>query len=185
MKVWRTRGKPKSAKCLLFRRHLLATTYSPCLHNYVSFDDIHIFKYPFLKTFQIWKYISNKYTFSFLITKRHFVMRKENIYIYIYIYIEYLIFYFQIATFFKMVCIFIVFFLDGKIADRQINNSSNSLIQSRSDFFFNQESIQQISCCQTSMQEFGRGVKGRFLVKGNKDKKISRKRCDGEENVNR
>ena len=82
--------------------------------------------------------------------------------------------------------IFIVFFLDGKIADRQTNNSSNSLIQSRSDFFFfNQESIQQISCCQTLMQEFGRGVKGRFLVKGNKDKKISRKRCDGEENVNR
>ena len=84
-----------------------------------------------------------------------------------------------------MGCIFIVFFLDGKIADRQTNNSSNSLIQSRSDFFFNQESIQQISCCQTSMQEFGRGVKGRFLVKGNKDKKISCKRCDGEENVNR
>ena len=44
----------------------------------------------FLKTFQIWKFISNKYVFSFLIKKRHYVMRKEYIYIYIYIYTDYL-----------------------------------------------------------------------------------------------
>ena len=27
------------------------------------------------------------------------------------------------------------------------------------------------------------GVKGMLLVKGNKDKRIAKKRCDGEENV--
>ena len=162
MKVWRTRGKPKSAKCLLFRRHLLATTYSPCLHNYVSFDDIHIFKYPFLKTFQIWKCISNKYTFSFLITKRHFVMRKENIYIYR----EYLIFYFQIATFFKMGYIFIVFFLDGKIADRQTNNSSNSLIQSRSDFFLIKKAFSRSVVAKHRSARVWKGGEGKIPCEG-------------------
>lgn len=33
------------------------------------------------------------------------------------------------------------------------------------------------------MQEFGMGVKGRLLVKGNKDKKISKKCSYGEENI--
>ena len=49
--------------------------------------------------------------------------------------------------------------------------------------FLHQESNQQISCCQTSIRELGRGVKGMLLVKGNKDKRIAKKRCDGEENV--
>ena len=40
---------------------------------------------------------------------------------------------------------------------------------------------QQISCCQTTIQEFGRRMEGRFLVKGNKDKRIAKKCCDGEE----
>ena len=44
---------------------------------------------------------------------------------------------------------------------------------------------QQISCCQTTIQEFGRRMKGRFPVKGNKDKSIPKKCSDGEENVNR
>ena len=38
---------------------------------------------------------------------------------------------------------------------------------------------QQISCCQTTIQEFGRRMKGRYLSKGNKDKKC----CDGKKNV--
>ena len=42
---------------------------------------------------------------------------------------------------------------------------------------------QQVSCCQTPIQEFGRRMKGRFFVKGNKDERISKKCCDGEENV--
>ena len=42
---------------------------------------------------------------------------------------------------------------------------------------------QQISCCQTTIQEFGWRMEGRFLVKGNKDKRIPKSCCDGEENV--
>ena len=42
---------------------------------------------------------------------------------------------------------------------------------------------QQVSCCQTPIQEFGRRMKGRFFVKGNKDERITKKCCDGEENV--
>ena len=38
---------------------------------------------------------------------------------------------------------------------------------------------QQISCCQTTIQEFGRWMKGRYPSKGNKDKKC----CDGKKNV--
>ena len=81
-------------------------------------------------------------------------MREENTYIYIYIYRVFNI-YFQIATFFKMGYIFIVFFLDGKIADRQTNNSSNSLIQSRNDFFlikkaFNRSVVAKLSHSQIS-----------------------------------
>ena len=61
-------------------------------------------------------------------------MRKENIYI------DYFNIFFQIATFSKMglyIYLYInfrsiVLFSDGKIADRQTNNSFNSLIQSRS-----------------------------------------------------
>ena len=45
------------------------------------------------------------------------------------------------------------------------------------------EANQQISCCQTTIEEFGRRMKGRFFVKGNKDERISNKCCDGEENV--
>ena len=33
------------------------------------------------------------------------------------------------------------------------------------------ERNQQISCCQTTIEEFGRRMKGRFLVKGNKDER--------------
>ena len=44
---------------------------------------------------------------------------------------------------------------------------------------------QKISCCQTTIQEFGRWMKGRFLVKGNNDQRIPKKCCDGEENVHR
>ena len=33
---------------------------------------------------------------------------------------------------------------------------------------------QQISCCQTTIQEFGRRMEGRFLVKGNKDRELLR-----------
>ena len=84
-----------------------------------------------------------------------------------------------------MGCIFIVFFLDGKIADRQTNNSSNSLIQSRSDFFLIKKAFSRSVVVKHRCKSLEGGVKGRFLVKGNKDKKISCKRCDGEENVNR
>ena len=42
---------------------------------------------------------------------------------------------------------------------------------------------QKISCCQTTIQEFGRWMKGRFLVKGNKDQRIPKKCCHGEESV--
>ena len=41
----------------------------------------------------------------------------------------------------------------------------------------------EISYCQTTLQQFGRLMKGRFLVKGNKDKSIPKKSSDGEENV--
>ena len=43
---------------------------------------------------------------------------------------------------------------------------------------------QQVSLCQTTIQEFGRRVKGRFLMKGNKDKRTPKTDYDGEENVN-
>ena len=42
---------------------------------------------------------------------------------------------------------------------------------------------QQISGCQTMIQEFGWRMEGRFLMKGNKDKRIPKSCCDGEENV--
>ena len=42
---------------------------------------------------------------------------------------------------------------------------------------------QQISCCQTTIQEFGRRMEGRSLMKGNKDKRIPKSCCDGQENV--
>ena len=42
---------------------------------------------------------------------------------------------------------------------------------------------QQISCCQTTIQEFGWRMERRFLVKGNKDKRIPKSCCDGQENV--
>ena len=42
---------------------------------------------------------------------------------------------------------------------------------------------QQISCCQTTIQELGWRMKARFLVKGNEDKRISKNCCDGEENI--
>ena len=42
---------------------------------------------------------------------------------------------------------------------------------------------QQMSCCQTTIQEFGWRMERRFLVKGNKDKRIPKSCCDGEENV--
>ena len=42
---------------------------------------------------------------------------------------------------------------------------------------------QQISCCQTTIQEFGWRMERRFLVKGNKDKRIPKSCCNGEENV--
>ena len=42
----------------------------------------------------------------------------------------------------------------------------------------------EISCCQTAIQEFGRQMKGRFHMKGNKDNSIPKKYSDGEENVN-
>ena len=42
---------------------------------------------------------------------------------------------------------------------------------------------QQISCFQTMIQELGWWMEGRFLMKGNKDKKIPKSCCDGEENV--
>ena len=38
---------------------------------------------------------------------------------------------------------------------------------------------QQVSCCQTTIQEFGRRVKGRFLVKGKKDKRIPKTGYEG------
>ena len=41
----------------------------------------------------------------------------------------------------------------------------------------------EISYCQTAIQEFRRRMKGRFLVKGNKDKSIPKECSDGEENV--
>ena len=56
----------------------IRTCFRPRLHDCVSFDVIHIWKYPFLKTFQIWKYISNKHIFSFVTEKRLFVMRREK-----------------------------------------------------------------------------------------------------------
>ncbi|RMX48481.1 hypothetical protein pdam_00008479, partial [Pocillopora damicornis] len=34
---------------------------------------------------------------------------------------------------------------------------------------------QQISCCQTTIQEFGRPMEGRYLVKGSKDEKVPQK----------
>ena len=43
----------------------------------------------------------------------------------------------------------------------------------------------QISCCQTTIQEFGRWMEGRFLVKGNKDQIVPKKCCHGKENVHR
>ena len=42
---------------------------------------------------------------------------------------------------------------------------------------------EEISYCQTTIQQFGRRMKGRFLVKGNKDKSIPKKCREGEENV--
>ena len=86
-------------------------------------------------------------------------MRKENTHThthtYIYIYVDHLKYFFQIAAFSNIQTIFrkccywknilngkclylyinfrsIVLFSDGKIADRQTNNSSKSLIQSKS-----------------------------------------------------
>ena len=44
---------------------------------------------------------------------------------------------------------------------------------------------QKISCGQTTIQEFGRWMEGRFLVKGNKDQRIPKKCCHGKENVHR
>lgn len=51
---------------------------------------------PFSKALQIWKYIPNAYTFSFLIKKRHFLTIKKKIYckdfksgcLYLYVYIN-------------------------------------------------------------------------------------------------
>ena len=42
---------------------------------------------------------------------------------------------------------------------------------------------QKISCCQTTIKEFGWRIEGRFLMKGNKDKRIPKSCCDGQENV--
>ena len=42
---------------------------------------------------------------------------------------------------------------------------------------------QKISCCQTTIQEFGWRIEGRCLMKGNKDKRIPKSCCDGQENV--
>ena len=42
---------------------------------------------------------------------------------------------------------------------------------------------QQISCCETLIEEFVWRMEGRLLVKGNDDKSIPKNYCDGEENV--
>ena len=42
---------------------------------------------------------------------------------------------------------------------------------------------QQISCCQTTIQEFGRWMDGRYLVKCNEDQRIPKKCCKGKKNV--
>ena len=42
---------------------------------------------------------------------------------------------------------------------------------------------QQISCCQTTIQEFGRRMERRYLVKCNKDQRIPKKCCKGKKNV--
>ena len=39
-------------------------------------------------------------------------------------------------------------------------------------------------CCQTTIQEFERRMKQKFLVQGNEEEGIPKKYCDGEENVN-
>ena len=44
---------------------------------------------------------------------------------------------------------------------------------------------QRINGCQTTIQEFGWRMERRFLVKSKKDKRIPKKCCDGEENVDR
>ena len=115
----------------------IRTCIRPRLHDCVSFGSINICKYLFLKTFQNWIYIyiyiKEIYIFfahqkeTLCDEKRKYIHRLFNIF-------------FQIATFSKMdLYIYldinfrsIVLFSDGKIADRQTNNSFNSLIQSRS-----------------------------------------------------
>ena len=134
----------------------IRTFIRPSLHDYVCFDVIHISKYPFLKTFQIWKYISNKFYLFFSHQKKTPWWEKKihthtHTHIYIYIYVDHLKYFFQIAAFSNIQTIFrkccywknilngkclylyinfrsIVLFSDGKIADRQTNNSSKSFI---------------------------------------------------------
>ena len=43
----------------------------------------------------------------------------------------------------------------------------------------------EISCGQTSKQEFGRRMKGRHLVEGNEDKNIAKNCSNGQKNVER
>ena len=112
----------------------IRTCIRPRLHDCVSFGSINICKYLVLKNLLNLKiYIKQIYIFfahqkeTLCDEKRKYIHRLFNIF-------------FQIATFSKMdLYIYldinfrsIVLFSDGKIADRQTNNSFNSLIQSRS-----------------------------------------------------
>ena len=112
----------------------IRTCIRPRLHDCVSFGSINICKYLVLKNLLNLKiYIKQIYIFfahqkeTLCDEKRKYIHRLFNIF-------------FQIATFSKMdLYIYldinfrsIVLFSDGKIADRQTNNSFNSLMQSRS-----------------------------------------------------
>ena len=112
----------------------IRTCIRPRLHDCVSFGSINICKYLVLKNLLNLKiYIKQIYIFfahqkeTLCDEKRKYIHRLFNIF-------------FQIATFSKMglyIYLYInfrsiVLFSDGKIADRQTNNSFNSLIQSRS-----------------------------------------------------
>ena len=112
----------------------IRTCIRPRLHDCVSFGSINICKYLVLKNLSNLKIYIKQISIFFAHQKETLCDEKRK-----YIHRLFNIF-FQIATFSKMdLYIYldinfrsIVLFSDGKIADRQTNNSFNSLIQSRS-----------------------------------------------------
>ena len=128
----------KTATCYTCLPRQIRTCIRPRLHDNVSFDDIHICKYPFCKPFKFENIYQINISF-FSYQKETLWWEKKKTYIYIYRLFK---IFFQLATFSKIslyIYIYlyinfrsIVLFLDGKIANGQTNNSSNSFIQSRS-----------------------------------------------------